>query len=534
MTQVELPQLSLQRYVDLVKRRRWQLLPVSLLGLLVGALVAFAIPRYYVAETSFEHQLVQGEFGRDEDPFRKIVNSAKMTIPLVAGKAMESLRWPEMLVADPSERTLFEKEVRTRIDVLDSNAQEKDRAIAHIRILYRDTDAGRAAGLANALFDTWSKERVELLRTSHEKERERATQDFTAADRTYDKLLEEKRDLEWQYRIQPDRDLAVQRQEGREKQAEQQRQRELLFGKETARDALADEIRRAQERIRTMPERVTPNLMELLVAAKDNKEAQGMLVLWQLAKADLVNLHEGTRSRALQERAVRLQEEQLMRMLAVDMDAEGKVANREYALLAAKLVADAEALARLEIEVKRLQAELAAQQQAFENLVEGWRRYELNQKALTSAADARKDAELRQKTQSGYLAALEQRLPVQRLQPAYAPPHPTDPNILVVALIGAVLGLGVAIGLILLLDLLQGSFKTIGDVERGLGVPVLGGMSHLETEEERTQVQRGRRRAATVAFGFVALVVVVVTIYYRAPTRLPAIVRELLQMLLGT
>ena len=37
MTQVELPQLSLQRYVDLVKRRRWQLVPVSLLGLVIGA-----------------------------------------------------------------------------------------------------------------------------------------------------------------------------------------------------------------------------------------------------------------------------------------------------------------------------------------------------------------------------------------------------------------------------------------------------------------------------------------------------------------
>ena len=96
------------------------------------------------------------------------------------------------------------------------------------------------------------------------------------------------------------------------------------------------------------------------------------------------------------------------------------------------------------------------------------------------------------------------------------------------------LGLGVAIGLILLLDILQGSFKTSDDVERGLGVPVLGGMSHLETEDERDSLVRGRRRAVTAAFGFVALVVVVVTIYYRAPTRLPAVVRDLLTMLLGS
>ena len=52
--------------------------------------------------------------------------------------------------------------------------------------------------------------------------------------------------------------------------------------------------------------------------------------------------------------------------------------------------------------------------------------------------------------------------------------------------------------------------------------PILGGVSHLETEDERRTVTSGRRRAAVAAFVFVALVVVVVTIFYRAPPRLPA------------
>ena len=36
MTQLDLPQISLQRYLDLLRRRRWQVIPVSLLGLLIG------------------------------------------------------------------------------------------------------------------------------------------------------------------------------------------------------------------------------------------------------------------------------------------------------------------------------------------------------------------------------------------------------------------------------------------------------------------------------------------------------------------
>jgi len=45
MTQADLPQLSLRRYVDLVKRRRWQVVPISLLGLLIGGSRACSWPR---------------------------------------------------------------------------------------------------------------------------------------------------------------------------------------------------------------------------------------------------------------------------------------------------------------------------------------------------------------------------------------------------------------------------------------------------------------------------------------------------------
>ena len=123
--------------------------------------------------------------------------------------------------------------------------------------------------------------------------------------------------------------------------------------------------------------------------------------------------------------------------------------------------------------------------------------------------------------------------PVTRRAIAQVPPAPTEPNILVVALIGCVLGLGAAIGLILAFDFLQGTFKTVDDVERGLSVPVLGGVSHLETTEERLTLRRGRRKATFVAATALVLITVVVTIFYWDPTRLPAGVRDVLAMLLG-
>ena len=40
MSNFEVPQISLTRYVDLLKRRRWQVVPVSLIGLLLGGFLS--------------------------------------------------------------------------------------------------------------------------------------------------------------------------------------------------------------------------------------------------------------------------------------------------------------------------------------------------------------------------------------------------------------------------------------------------------------------------------------------------------------
>ncbi|MBL8753304.1 MAG: hypothetical protein JNK15_08395, partial [Planctomycetes bacterium] len=165
MTDVELPQLSLQRYVELVKRRRWQLLPVSLVGLLVGGLVAFFIPRYYVAETLLEHQPLPGQpvDAREEDPFKSIVDSARTTIPLAVAETLEALKVPVYLAAGSYERTQIVKEFEDSVRAQDQNG-EKGRQYALIRVTYKDRDGARAAPFLNTLVDVWTKKRIGQLR----------------------------------------------------------------------------------------------------------------------------------------------------------------------------------------------------------------------------------------------------------------------------------------------------------------------------------------------------------------------------------
>jgi capsular polysaccharide biosynthesis protein len=535
VTQLDLPQVSLQRYVDLVRRRRWQLLPVSLLGLLVGGVVAFLIPRYYVAEAVIEHDSIPGEFRTPgEDPFRRIVQNAQQGIPYAAGKAMERLKWPEALLADASERTAAEKEVRSRIAVYDTNAGEKERDNAVIRVVYRDQDGTRAAALANALGETFVEEKVTKLRKTHEEQLQHANDEVTRWSETYDRLLSAKRALEERYNIRPGLDPGWQMAQLQLLRKEQATRLELHRSKDGERAALANQIQKDQEKLATLKERVKPGQAELMVAAAGNVQVLAFVQQLQHERDGLDVLDPKTPLYRQAEYALRWRQRLVMRMLAVDLDEQGLMANPAYLELTRKLEVAIPALQKLEYEVASLAKEIAADQAESGELPRGFEEIERKRKDLSTAEFNRNDALARQKTHSEQLTALQARLPVNLIHRAQPPPHPTDPNIFVVALIGAVLGLGVAVGLILLLDMLQGSFKTADDVERGLGVPVLGGVSHLETEDERQTVTRGRRRAAAAAFAFVALVVVVVTIYYRAPTRLPAVVRDLLSMLLGS
>ena len=103
---------------------------------------------------------------------------------------------------------------------------------------------------------------------------------------------------------------------------------------------------------------------------------------------------------------------------------------------------------------------------------------------------------------------------------------------MLVATGGSLLGLLVAIGLILLFDFLQGSFKTEDDVEQALGVPMLGGVSYLETDKEREHAVRSRRRISLVTAAALLMVTAIVVIFYLDPNRLPTVVRDVLSVLL--
>jgi len=535
MTSVDIPQISLQRYVDLLKRRRWQVIPVSLLGLLIGAVVAFFIPRYYVAMTLIEHQGLPGEeTRRDEDPFRSIVESSQLTIPLAVRDAMKELKWPE---ANATGYELVENEraVQQRLDVRDHNvAQASRREYAVIRVTYKDRDGQRSAEFANTLVNVWIKKRVRELREPAEADRERAAERMRRLQQQRDALTAEKSAIELRYRIDPALPQALlgSRRDQEQKAFEEQRRLRDLAEQEVA--ALELVIADAREKLATVPPRVKDDPEQLLAEAKKTPLGQALSVQLAHWLSAMANHRPGTAGHKEAKNGVADTERRLQMLLGDrDVDADGFVPNHVY-----KEQSDAIALIEAELRKKKavLQAmrdQVAAEDKRIVAAVEGYDRYYRTLTNLDALAKELAAASADFSAAEGLLATLGKKPPVRPLLEAQVPPRPTDPNILVVALLGSVLGLGLAIGLILLLDVVQGTFKTIDDVERALPVPVLGGMSHLETDAEREQAIRSRRRVSLAAAAFVFLCVAVVTIFYVDATRLPPVVRDLLALVLG-
>jgi len=535
MTQVDMPQLSMRRYVDLVKRRRWQVVPFSLFGLLVGGLIAFFIPRLYVAETTLIHNQLPGGPTDKEKPFRAIVDSAKSAIPIYVKDAITELGWPEVKGLKEYDQEQFYRGCEARVLVSERSGGDDKRSYVQLRVAYKDRDGPRSAELVNTLVRVWMEKRTEELRAPALEERQAAKDTADAADQVLSRCRKELAQLQQNYGISPKYDLRDQREDFSDEREDRLERAQEQEGRRLERSRLAAKIEQDQTQLAQLPAKVAPEVGFILTEAAKHKETKALADRALYAFLAYTGTHvPGTPASLKAKRNYDNLIATIQRMLPkVPVDPDGMVENPDHRKKREEIEADLKQLAELDAAILAADERLEKEKASLIRLAVGFELCADKQQALTEAADARALAvgELRKATEK--VTALQKKPPVHQLRPAAIPPTPTEPNIMIVALGGSVLGLFAAIAIILLFDMLQGSYKTLEDVERGLGVPVLGGVSHLETEGERVAAVRSRRRATLVAAAAVVLVSLVVAVFYVDPTRLPPAVRNILTLILG-
>jgi len=534
MTQVEMPQLSLQRYIDLVKRRRWRVVPVSILGLVIGGLVAFLIPRYFVAKTLLLHSQLPGGAKNSEYPFKQIVDTAKSSIPLYVEEAVAELKWQEYTSADEFTRGQYARGVEERVKIFEQNSGDSDRLYATLSVEYRDTDGNRSEQLLNKLVEVWMMRRTSELR---EPARARALAAKTQAERAQLAVRQcrtDKQNLERQYGIDPQFSISVQRAEYGA-QIERQIEAQGILSKQIGAQAkLAAAIGVDRDKLADLAPRIPPvDALWFDAALKDKKIAPLAMMAAKKMMEFTSTFRPGTPNWYKAKRDYERQVAYIKQLLPkVPVDSEGMVPNPKHTDLRLKIELAEKDLVKVTAEIAAVEKSLAAEADRLSRLKDGYLVYENKLDELREAEDARRSALADEAEANKFDVELTKDLPVKQLRRAVVPPVPTEPNIMVVASVGCLLGLLAAIGLILLFDFLQGSYKTLDDVERGLSVPVLGGISHLETKAEQQMASRSRRRVSLVAAAALLMVTSIVMVFYLDPNRLPAVVRNVLNVLL--
>ena len=537
MAELDLPPISFARYVDLLKRRRWQVLPITVLGLVIGALVALMIPRYYVAQTvvRFNGRLLKNLDRNQQDPLLPAISVARTMVGVRVAEALERLRWPEHAGGTPAERRAVEADVRSRVELHDVGQAEKNRTVTLIRIAYRDTNGVRAAELCNAVREVWLQGEHQQLEAELQGEVALRLEASGQALRQLQSLRTELANFERQHAINPQDWVG-----GRDRQSELSRQLD-----ETGRrlSELRAQVTTLQGTItlleqelasQAVPRRIPVPMAEQTANPEVAARLAQAIALRTMAQRGLESTTPSHLNHAIYPRALAMADAELRAAQAsMTAAAPRERDNPEY-------LSRVERLDRCQGELVQRQAELAQQEirqrelrQLVEALPEVKRSYEDLIGRRDAAESSWKDLERRsQEAQEEKRVSLNEKL-IEVLEEAREPQRPTEPNVVLVAGTGSVLGLGLAIVLILLLDFVRSTFKTIDDVERSLPVPVLGSLAHLETEEQRRQVAHRRARASLLAGAFLVMLCALVTVYYVAPSRLPVPIWKALQLLLG-
>ena len=548
MAELDLPTVHLQRYFELVARRRHALVPFAVVGAIIGGIVAFLIPRYYEAYTIVRlsgHVLEEDQRTNNPaiDPFVREIEAAreKFQDEGFVGEAIEHITneaWTDHMPVGGKLGRVHPKVVQAakRVVFRDYN-QQRGRTTARIFIAYRDTDPKRASDLTNSLRETFL-----------EKEKDRV-------------LSNARRDLDFARDAKDRQERICDEKEGLLRAFERnQNVPSVSTGTnpwaKNPWDAIYDECSLADNEVAQLEAQLEGNKAK--IAGIEEQMRQGLIpeqipasaaamdpaIAGMLAQMNQRLLaYEETAQRLTERHAqlpllkvqiARLRDEIERLKRSGGVDETGQQPNPRYADKKRELNDLAVEQKRLaaELEVKRKRAtELAKFKERLPELRKqhGALKSELDDAIKTR--DELRTRHARMELQHAQLQSMGQFWEVER--PAFAPDEATYPQIWLIAAAGMIAGMIAAFVLLIVADFFQNTFKSVDEVQRGLPVPILGVGGFMESEAERRLLRRRRIAVSLSSVAALVLVSGVVGMYFWNKLQLPTFVASMLDKVFG-
>ena len=497
-------------YLRLLKRRKWTLASVSLAVALAVAVVVYLLPNVYQASTII---LV--------DPGKVPQSFVKSTATLSASERLSILQQQILsntkLLQIIDEMGLYTnlKAKETPEEIVDTMRKDiivapimlggDQRMLLAFEISYSAPDANTAAKVSNRLASMFIAENMrareqEVMGTADffDRELDKAKKDLDAKSETLQKLrsryvadLPESQSAHVQALTSLQLELRSEM-DGMSRAQQQKVYLEALLNQSAPVVNLDDsaagsgdvadlqmQLARMQQERDQLAARYGPQYPDILKREKEIQDLQQQIAKKQKAAGPKSQPTAGERNPVVESQIAALgQEMQLHEKRQKDI--KDQIAYHE---------------SKLEL-APEIQQQIAAAEQDYENAQDNYKRLQDHK----FAADVSSDVETRQKGER-----------FEILDPAQPPDHPYKPQRLLVDAIGLVGGILLALGLVLGLELLDGTVKTSREFNEKLGVPVLGEIPWTTTlkgsRNVRVRMMLGAAANAVLALAYAAVVV---------------------------
>ncbi|MFT7670661.1 MAG: hypothetical protein ACI8X5_003372, partial [Planctomycetota bacterium] len=201
------PPGQLQEFLDILLRRKWQILLPMLVFLSFGMFIGVVIPKKFLVETQIELReifLGDGPSKAAQQQAESIAEDAAAQIlsPKRITEVLEALKWPEYLTLSKVDKAEYRADVRENIRVIVPR-KDKSAGSSFVTIEYQNVNKDRAQQFLKALRQAWIEQVVERQRTRYDVEYQALLERRAEIDKEYLEESRQKSDLRSDNDISP-------------------------------------------------------------------------------------------------------------------------------------------------------------------------------------------------------------------------------------------------------------------------------------------------------------------------------------------
>ena len=531
------PPGQLQEFLDILKRRIWQIVLPTLFSVALGVGFAVIVPKKYEVTTQVELREtlagVGGATGGDLSLSAREAENAPHQIKSLQRIrwVVEKLKWAEYLTLPREEQYEYLQDIQDSLTVTVPR-KNKDVGSTFVTIEYLNTSASRAEQFLRELRTAWIEQVVERDRDKIKLEYSNLLEEQASKEKELQREHRQLTELRGRYGLSPTQPTPRSNQ-GRAEDPAYLRlmalearievlKLEVAGGQATVKE-LTDQLEQTDERVQEVAYVEGQTYDEKL----EELRAERAEHLSELRAGGYRPAHSTYRQLQHLIETVDGNIEELEKLVTRGEVQENWVPNEAWQALNERLAGAELGLVLVRKERMELETKYEQDRETLRQLQDVYREDSEHSEAITrlTVSLAALDVMLQMKKQQMEFIETSSGNPFQIMQDVVAPSTPSEPNPFLIVAFALVAGLALGIGSAIMAEFSRSRFKSAADISAVMLIPVLGVVDGIVT---RAQVRRRLLRQAAVASSSLVLIGAVVFVTWAWATSPDLLAPELL------